>query len=395
MKDVANVGDLQILAKRRLPRMFYDYIDSGSWTESTYRSNSCDLSSIGLRQRIATGVGHVRELRTKMLDCDVSMPVALAPVGLVGMFWPDGEIVTARAAARFGLPFTLSTMSICSIEDIAANLNSPFWFQLYLMRDRDFVSRLIDRARDAGCDSIVLTLDLPVPAQRHKDVRNRISIPPRLNLRNLVHLASCPRWCLNMLGTRRRSFGNIVGHAKGVGDMSAFWAWTAKQFDPAVSWSDVAWVRERWKGKLVVKGVMDGEDARLAVLHGADALIVSNHGGRQLDGAKSSISALPEIVSTVGKQVEVHMDGGIRSGQDVLRALALGASGVFIGRSYLYGLAAAGEDGVTKCLELIHNELDLTMALCGINDIRWVDKAILASPLALQSENCRCQCRHR
>jgi L-lactate dehydrogenase (cytochrome) len=312
-----------------------------------------------------------------MVGQDVSMPVALAPTGLTGMQHADGEILAARAAEKFDVPFTLSTMSICSIEDVAAHTSKPFWFQLYVMRDREFIYKLIDRAKAARCSALVLTLDLQVLGQRHKDIRNGMSAPPKLTIKNLLNLATKPRWCMGMLGTPRRQFGNIVGHATSVSDLSSLSSWTSQQFDPALSWADVEWVKQRWGGKLIIKGIMDPEDARLAVDSGADALIVSNHGGRQLDGAQSSIGALPAIVEAVGKQIEVHMDGGIRSGQDVIRALALGAKGVYIGRPFLYGLGAMGEAGVTKCLEIIRNELDLTMAFCGLRDVQHVDRNIL------------------
>ena len=305
------------------------------------------------------------------------MPVALAPTGLTGMQHADGEILAARAAEVFGVPFTLSTMSICSIEDIAAHTRKPFWFQLYVMRDRGFIERLIERARAAKCGALVLTLDLQILGQRHKDLKNGLTAPPRPTLANIVNLMTKPRWCLGMLGTKRRSFGNIVGHAKGVGDLSSLSSWTAEQFDPALSWADVEWIKKRWGGKLILKGIMDEEDARLAVDSGADALIVSNHGGRQLDGAPSSIAALPAIAQAVGQRIEVWMDGGIRSGQDVLKAVALGAQGTLIGRSFLYGLGAMGEAGVTKALEIIAKELEITMAFCGHTDIRTVDRGVL------------------
>jgi L-lactate dehydrogenase (cytochrome) len=306
------------------------------------------------------------------------MPVAIAPTGLTGMQHADGEILAARAAKKFGVPFTLSTMSICSIEDVAEGTGGhPFWFQLYVMRDRDFVERLIERAKAAGCSALVLTLDLQILGQRHKDIKNGLSAPPKPTLANLINLATKPRWCLGMLGTQRRQFGNIVGHVKGVADMSSLSDWTASQFDPALSWDDVEWIKRRWGGKLILKGIQDAEDARLAAQSGADALIVSNHGGRQLDGAPSSISALPSIVNAVGDKIEVHLDGGIRSGQDVLKALALGAKGTYIGRAFLYGLGAMGEAGVTRALEIIHKELDLTMAFCGRKDVRKVDRDVL------------------
>jgi L-lactate dehydrogenase (cytochrome) len=376
MTIITTIEDLRVLAKKRVPRMFYDYADAGSWTESTYRANEEDLHKIKFRQRVAVNLVD-RTLKSTMVGQEVSMPVALAPTGLTGMQHADGEILAARAAEKFGVPFTLSTMSICSIEDVAANTTKPFWFQLYVMRDRDFINRLIDRARAARCSALVLTLDLQVLGQRHKDIRNGMSAPPKLTIPNILNLMTKPRWCMNILGTKRRQFGNIVGHATSVSDMSSLSSWTSQQFDPALSWADVEWIKKRWDGKLIIKGIMDPEDARLAVESGADALIVSNHGGRQLDGAQSSIGALPAIVDTVGKQIEVHMDGGIRSGQDVIRALALGAKGVYIGRPFLYGLGAMGEAGVTRCLEIIRNELDLTMAFCGLRDVQHVDKNIL------------------
>lgn len=376
MSAITCIEDLRRLAKRRVPRMFYDYADSGSWTESTYRANQSDLQNILLRQRVAVDMQN-RSTKSTMIGQPVAMPVALAPTGLTGMQHADGEILAARAAEKFGVPFTLSTMSICSIEDVAANTSQPFWFQLYMMRDRDFISRLIERARAARCGALMLTLDLQILGQRHKDIKNGLSTPPKPTLRNLINLATKPRWCLGMLGTRRRSFGNIVGHAKGVADLSSLSAWTAEQFDPALSWADVEWVKRQWGGKLILKGIMDEEDARLAADSGADALVVSNHGGRQLDGAPSSIAALPQIADAVGQKIEVWMDGGIRSGQDVLKAVALGAKGTLIGRSFLYGLGAKGEAGVSQCLDIIQRELDTTMAFCGHTDIRNVDQRIL------------------
>ena len=370
------IEDLRALAEKCVPRMFYDYADTGSWTESTYRANTADFQKIKLRQRVAVNMEN-RSTTSTMVGQRVAMPVAIAPVGSVGMHHADGEILVARAAARFGIPFTLSTMSICSIEDVAAASREPFWFQLYVMRDRDFVERLIDRAQAANCSALVLTLDLQILGQRHKDLKNGLSVPPKPTLRNWINLATKPRWCLGMLGTQRRQFGNIVGHVKGVADMSSLTEWTAKQFDPRLNWGDVEWIKKRWGGKLILKGIQDVEDARLAVASGADALIVSNHGGRQLDGAQSSIEALPAIVAAVGSQIEVHMDGGIRSGQDVLKARALGAHGTYIGRAFLYGLGAMGEAGVTKSLEIIQKELDLTMAFCGHTQIDTVDKGIL------------------
>ena len=376
MPTITTIEDLRVLAQKRVPRMFYDYADSGSWTESTYRANEADFRGIKFRQRVAVNMEN-RTTRTTMAGFGVAMPVAIAPTGLTGMQHADGEILAARAAEKFGIPFTLSTMSICSIEDVAAHTTAPFWFQLYMMKDRDFIARLIDRARAARCSALMLTLDLQILGQRHKDIKNGLSAPPKPTLANLINLATKPRWCLGMLGTKRRSFGNIVGHAKGVGDLSSLSSWTAEQFDPALSWDDVEWIKRRWGGKLIIKGILDVEDARLAAGSGADALIVSNHGGRQLDGAMSSIEALPAIAEAVGSQIEVWMDGGIRSGQDVLKAWALGAHGTLIGRAFLYGLGALGEAGVKKCLEIIHRELDLTMAFCGRTDINEVDRRIL------------------
>ncbi len=379
MPLITTVDDLRKLAKKRVPRMFYDYADAGSWTESTYRANEADFAQIKFRQRVAVNLEH-RSTRSTMVGQEVAMPLALAPTGLTGMQHADGEILAARAAEKFGIPFTLSTMSICSIEDVAANTSKPFWFQLYVMKDRAFVERLIERARAAGCSALVLTLDLQVLGQRHKDIRNGMTAPPKMTIANVLNLMTRPRWCAGMLGTSRRGFGNIIGHTSGVTDMTSLSAWTAQQFDPALSWDDVQWIKQRWGGKLILKGIMDPEDARLAAASGADALIVSNHGGRQLDGALSSIAALPAIVEAVGRQIEVHMDGGVRSGQDVIRALALGAKGVYIGRPFLYGLGAMGEAGVTRCLEIIRNELDLTMAFCGLREVNDVDRRILVRP---------------
>ncbi len=376
MSVITHIEDLRVLAQKRVPRMFYDYADSGSWTEGTYRANESDFAAIKFRQRVAINMDN-RSTRTTMVGQDVAMPVALAPVGSIGMQHADGEILAARAAAKFGVPFTLSTMSICSIEDLAANTTQPFWFQLYVMRDRAFIERLIERAQEAKCSALVLTLDLQILAQRHKDLKNGLSVPLKPSLSSLLNLMTKPRWCLGMLGTRRRQFGNIVGHVKGVNDVSSLSAWTTQMFDPTLNWADVEWIKKRWGGKLILKGIQDPEDARLAVQSGADALIVSNHGGRQLDGAESSIHALPKIVDAAGSQIEVHMDGGVRSGQDVLKAIALGAKGVYIGRAFVYGLGAMGEAGVTKALEIIRKELDVTMAFCGRTDINTVDKDIL------------------
>ena len=376
MPVITCVEDLRQLAEKRVPRMFYDYADSGSWTETTYRANETDFQAIKLRQRVAVNM-EGRSTAVKMIGIDAKMPVAIAPVGLTGMQHADGEIHAARAAEKFGIPFTLSTMSICSIEDIAEHTSAPFWFQLYMMRDRDAMARMIERARAARCSALVLTLDLQVIGQRHKDLKNGLTAPPRPTLRNILNLATKPAWCLGMAGTKRRTFRNLVGHVKGVSDMSSLAAWTNEQFDPRLNWDDVAWVKERWGGKLILKGIMDVEDARLAVKSGADAIVVSNHGGRQLDGAPSSIHALPAIVAEVGSQIEVWMDGGIRSGQDVLKAWALGAKGTMVGRAMVYGLGAMGEAGVTKMLQMLHKELDVSMAFCGHTQLTNVTREIL------------------
>ena len=377
MPVITNIEDLRVLAQKRVPRMFYDYADSGSYTEGTYRANTADFQTIKLRQRVAVNMAN-RSTRTSMVGQDVAMPVAIAPTGLTGMQHADGEILGALAAKKFGIPFTLSTMSICSIEDVAeATGRHPFWFQTYTMKDRNFVEKLIDRAKAANCSALVLTLDLQIMGQRHKDLKNGLSAPPKLTIPNMLNMATKPRWGLGMLGTRRRGFGNLIGHITGVSDMSSLSAWTSEQFDPSLNWGDIEWIKKRWGGKLILKGIQDVEDAQLAANSGADALIVSNHGGRQLDGAPSSISCLPAIVEAVGNRIEVHMDGGIRSGQDVLKARALGARGTYIGRAFLYGLGAMGEAGVTRALEIIHKELDITMAFCGHTQIDTVDKAIL------------------
>ena len=371
------IEDLRVIAKRRVPRMFYDYADSGSWTESTYRSNETAFQKIKFRQRVAVNMEN-RSLENTMIGENVTMPVALAPTGLTGMQHADGEILAARAAEKFGVPFTLSTMSICSIEDVAEHTSRPFWFQLYVMKDKGFVERLINRAKAAKCSALVITLDLQILGQRHKDIKNGLSSPPKPTLRNLINLATKPYWCWHMLHTKRRTFGNIVGHASGVSDTSSLSAWTSQQFDPALSWDDVAWIKDKWGGKIIIKGIMEPEDAHLAVKSGADALIVSNHGGRQLDGALTSIEALPAIVDAIGKDdIEIYLDSGVRSGQDVIRSIAMGARGVFIGRPFLYGLGAMGGAGVTKALEVIYNEADLTMAFCGLRNIKDVNKSIL------------------
>jgi L-lactate dehydrogenase (cytochrome) len=376
MSVITCIEDLRVIAKKRVPKMFYDYCDSGSWTEGTYRANEADFQKIQFRQRVAVNIDN-RSIAGTMLGRPVAMPVALSPVGSTGMQHADGEILAAKAAEAFGVPYCLSTMSICSIEDVAANTTAPFWFQLYVMRDRGFSKSLIERAKAAKCSALVLTLDLQVLGQRHKDLKNGLSAPPKLTIPNLINMATKPQWCMGMLGTGRRTFRNIVGHAPNVGDLSSLSAWTHQQFDPTLNWDDVAWIKQHWDGKLILKGILDVEDARKAVDIGCDAIIVSNHGGRQLDGAPSSIQALPAIAAAVGDRTDVWMDGGIRSGQDVLKALALGAKGTMIGRSYIYGLAAGGQAGVAKALELIGRELSMSMGFCGITDLAKVDRNIL------------------
>ncbi len=373
MATATDIHDLQEIARRRVPKMFYDYADSGSWSEGTYRDNEAAFAKYRLRQRVAVNIDK-RSLATKMIGRDVTMPVALAPVGLTGMQHANGEILAARAAAKFGVPFTLSTMSICSIEDVAEATGEPFWFQLYVMRDRGFVEDLIARAKASRCSALVLTLDLQVLAQRHKDVKNGLSAPPKPKPAVMLDLLFKPRWCFEMLGAKRRTFGNIVGHAKGVDNMSSLSEWTHEQFDPRLDWESIEWIKERWDGPLILKGINDVEDAKIAAKTGADAIIVSNHGGRQLDGAAAAIDMLGPIVDAVGDKIEVQFDSGIRSGQDVFKALALGAKSTYIGRAYIYGLGAMGEDGVTKALEFIRNELDNTMGLCGETDITKVGR---------------------
>ena len=371
------IADLKKRAKWRVPKMFYDYADSGAWTESTYRANEADFAKIHLRQRVLVDMSD-RSLASTMVGEQVSMPVALAPTGLCGMQHADGEILAAQAAQEAGVPFTLSTMSVCSIEDVAEHTSKPFWFQLYVMKDRGFVESLIGRAKAAGCSALVLTLDLQILGQRHKDIVNGLSTPPKFTPKHVWQVGTRPFWALEMLQTKRRSFRNIVGHAPASSDLSSLAVWTAEQFDTRLSWADVEWIRERWGGKLILKGVLDTEDAAMAAKTGADAIIVSNHGGRQLDGALSSISMLPKIVDQVGGDIEIHMDGGIRSGQDILKARALGAKGTFIGRPYLYGLGAMGKKGVTRALDILRKELDVTMALCGKRDIEEIDRSIIA-----------------
>lgn len=379
MPVITCIDDLKRLYEKRVPKMFYDYAESGSYTEQTFRENSSDYQKIRLRQRVAVDMTG-RTTETTMIGRKVAMPVALAPVGLTGMQCADGEIKAARAAEAFGVPFTLSTMSICSIEDVAEHTSAPFWFQLYVMKDEDFVDSAIERARKAKCSAIVLTLDLQILGQRHKDLKNGLSAPPRLTLPNILDMMTKPGWSLRMLGTKRRTFRNIAGHAKGVENMSSLMSWTNEQFDPKLDWSKIARVRDQWGGKLILKGINDPEDARIAADFGADAIIVSNHGGRQLDGTVSSIRMLPSIVRAVGDKVEVHLDGGIRSGQDVFKALALGAKSTYIGRSFVYGLGAMGQAGVTKALEVIQKELDITMALTGVQRATDISRNQLLVP---------------
>ncbi|KPP88137.1 MAG: L-lactate dehydrogenase (cytochrome) [Rhodobacteraceae bacterium HLUCCO07] len=379
MPVITNIDDLKVLYRRRTPKMFYDYCESGSWTEQTFRENSSDFDDIYLRQRVAVDMSN-RSTSTQMIGQDVAMPVALAPVGLTGMQHADGEIKAARAAEAFGVPFTLSTMSINSIEDVAAATSKPFWFQLYTMKDQGFVSSLIQRAKDANCSALVITLDLQVLGQRHKDIKNGLSAPPKPTLANMIDLATKWRWCMGMMKATRRNFGNIVGHVEGVSDAADLGAWTAEQFDPTLDWDRVAKIKEEWGGKVILKGIIDPEDAKMALEVGADAIVVSNHGGRQLDGALSSIRALPGIMDAVGDATEVHLDSGIRSGQDVLKAVAMGAKGTYIGRAFVYGLGAMGQAGVTRALEVIHNEMDVSMALCGHRRIEEVNRDILLVP---------------
>ncbi len=382
LSKITCIEDLRKVAKRKVPKMFYDYVDCGSYTESTYRANSSDFEQLKFRQRVAVDISQ-RSTKTKLLGEQVAMPLAIAPTGITGMQRADGEILAAKAAEAFGVPFTLSTMSCCSIEDIAAHTSRPFWFQLYMMKDRDFMARLIQRAKKAGCSALVVTLDLQVLGQRHLDIKNGLSTPPKPTLRNLINLATKPEWCWHMLHTQRRSFGNIVGHVPGAENLSVLAKWTAEQFDASLNWNDLAWIKEQWGGKIILKGILDARDAEKAIQYGADAIVVSNHGGRQLDGAPSTIAALPAIVEKVkslNSTMEIYLDGGVRTGQDILRAYALGADAVMIGRAFLFGLGAYGQAGVYRALELLQKELDVSMAFCGHTDIQQVDKEILIVP---------------
>ena len=385
MPGITELEDLKRIYKRRVPKMFYDYAETGSWTEQTFRENSSDFDQLRLRQRIAVDMTG-RSTATKMVGQDVAMPVALAPVGLTGMQHADGEILAAKAAEKFGVPFTLSTMSICSIEDVAENTEKPFWFQVYTLKDDDFMRRLVDRAKAAKCHALVITVDLQIMGQRHKDLKNGLSAPPKLTLKSVANLATKVPWGLEMLQTKRRFFGNIVGHAKGVSDPASLSSWTAEAFDPALDWDRIKFLRSLWDGPVILKGILDVEDAKMAANVGADAIVVSNHGGRQLDGALSSIRMLSSIVEAVGDKIEVHLDSGIRSGQDVLKATAMGAKGTYIGRAFVYGLGAMGEQGVTKALETIHKELDTTMALCGRRDVHDLDRSNLLIPKGFEGD---------
>jgi L-lactate dehydrogenase (cytochrome) len=376
MPVVTNIDDLREMAKRRIARAIFEYVDCGAYTECTLRANRTDIESIGLRQRVGIDVDR-RSTKTTMLGREVTMPVALAPIGLLGLNWANGEILAARAANRFGIPFTLSTMSICSIEDVAEGTGEPFWFQLYVMRDRGFAASLIERAKAAKCSALVLTLDLQVQGQRHRDLKNGLAVPPRLTWGTAFDILRKPGWAVNVMTSKRRSFGNLEGRIPDAKSLTTLSQWIAGQFDPTLSWKDVEWVKRQWGGPLVLKGILDVEDAKIAAQSGADAIVVSNHGGRQLDGAVSSIRALPEIADALGERIAVWFDGGIRSGQSLLKALALGASSVLLGRAFVYGLGAKGEAGVYEALELIRKELDVTMALTGIRDVKDASPAIL------------------
>jgi L-lactate dehydrogenase (cytochrome) len=376
MPVVTNIDDLRRMAQRRVAKAVFDYVDRGAYDEQTLRANRADLESLRFRQRVAIDVER-RTTRTTMVGEDVTLPVAIAPVGLAGLNWADGEILGARAAEKFGIPFTLSTMSICSIEDVASEVTKPFWYQLYVFRDRGFAASLIERAKAAKCSALVMTLDLQVQGQRHMDLKNGLTVPPRLTPGTLLDVMTKPGWVLNVLTGRRKSFGNLEGRIPDAKTLTTLGQWIAGQFDPTLSWKDVEWVKSLWGGKLILKGILDVEDAKIAASTGADAIVVSNHGGRQLDGTVSSIRALPEVVQAVGDRIEVLFDGGIRSGQDVLRALALGAKGTMIGKSFAWGLGAMGEAGVTKVLEILQKELDVTMALCGLRDVKDASPAIL------------------
>jgi L-lactate dehydrogenase (cytochrome) len=378
MKDMTCIADLRALAQRRVPRAFFDYADAGSYAEETLRANRADLEKVKLRQRVLIDVDK-RDLSTTIVGQKVSLPLALAPIGICGMQHGDGEILAARAANEAGIPFCLSTMSICSIEDVAEATGKPFWFQLYVMRDRDFIRDLIARARNAKCSALVLTVDLQILGQRHRDIKNGLTVPPEIRIKNILDIATKPRWAWSVLNGRRKTFGNLAGHVHGMENVNSLSTWTASQFDPTLSWKDVEWVRKLWPGKLILKGILDPDDARRAAKTGADAIIVSNHGGRQLDGTSSSIAMLPKVADAVGSQIEIMFDGGVRTGSDILRALALGATSCMIGRAYIWGLGAGGQDGVAKAIDILRKELDVNMALCGVKNVRDIGGDIVMS----------------
>jgi L-lactate dehydrogenase (cytochrome) len=378
MKTMTCIEDLRQAARRRVPRQFFDYAEGGSYAEQTLRANRADLEAIKLRQRILVDVSH-RDTTTTILGEPASLPLVLAPIGLCGMQHGDGEILACRAAQAAGIPFTLSTMSVCSIEDVVASVDKPFWFQLYVMKDRGFVRALIERAAAAKCSALVLTVDLQILGQRHRDIKNGMTVPPEIRLRNLIDIATKPQWALSVWRGKRKTFGNISGHIKGMENVNVLSQWISGQFDPGLSWKDVEWIAGLWNGKLILKGILDVDDARMAAKSGAAALVVSNHGGRQLDGAPSTISMLPKIADAVGADIEVLFDGGVRSGQDLFRALALGARACLCGRAYIYGLGADGEPGVTRAIEIIRNELDVTMALTGVKNVNEIGRQNIAA----------------
>jgi L-lactate dehydrogenase (cytochrome) len=377
MKTFPCIEDLRQQARRNVPKMFFDYAEAGSYAQETLRANRADFERIKLRQRVLMDVS-ARDTSTTILGEKVPLPFALGPIGLGGMMYGDGEILACRAAQAAGIPYTLSTMSVCSIEDVAAAVDKPFWFQLYVMRDRGFMRELIERAAAAKCSALMLTVDLQVLGQRHCDMRNGLSVPPEIKLKNLIDIATKPAWALSILKGKRKTFGNLAGHVKGMEGITSLAQWTASQFDPTLNWKDLAWIKSHWPGKLLLKGILDVEDAKIAIKEGVSTLVVSNHGGRQLDGAPSSITALPRMVDAVGSRIEVMFDGGIRSGADLMRALALGARSCIVGRSYIYGLGAAGQAGVARAIEILGKELDVTMALCGVTSIKDIDRSVIA-----------------
>jgi L-lactate dehydrogenase (cytochrome) len=394
MKTVTCIEDLRALARRRVPRAFFDYADSGSYNEETLRANRADLEAIKLRQRVLVDVSK-RSLATTIIGQEVAAPFALAPIGLCGMQYGNGEILAAQAADAAGIPFTLSTMSICSIEDVAEATGKPFWFQLYVIRDRGFSKDILSRAADANCNALVLTVDLQVLGQRHRDIKNGMTVPPQIRLKNVIDVASKPAWAWSILNGRRKTFGNLAGHVKGMDNVNQLAQWIGQQFDPALSWKDVEWIKKIWPGKLILKGILDVQDARTAVKLGADAIVVSNHGGRQLDGAPSSISALPAIADAVGSQTEVLFDGGIRTGADLLRALALGARACLVGRAYIYGLGAGGQAGVARAIEILQNELSVAMALTGVSRIGDIDRTVIVGAAPAKKTAVRSRARAR